>query len=136
MSEKQDRELTIRQEVFCQKYISEEFFANGVRSYGEAYGIDITNPKQYNVAKSGAHDHLTNPYILKRIAELLDLAGLNDGFVDQRLTFLMTQNAELAVAMSAIKEYNKLKKRIDNTLTVKGNLSIDVKFNKGDDQLP
>jgi phage terminase small subunit len=110
--------LTEKQIRFCIAYASKEFFANGTESYSEAYGIDLTEPGSYNTCKSNAYKLLTNTYILEYINELLDLAGLNDSFVDKQLTFVITQNADMGSKVAAIREYNKLKKRIDNKLSL------------------
>ena len=94
-----------------------EFFGNGVRSYIEAY-----RPKRignwYVNARAGASQLLTNIHILKRIDELLEIE-LNNSFVDKRLGFWITQLAHPAASIEGIKEYNKLKKRIDEKLTLK-----------------
>ena len=103
-------------------YASErEFFGNGTQSYIEAY-----NPKRegnwYASVRADASRLLTNDNILKRIDELLEI-GLNDGFVDKRLGFWITQMAYPGTSMEAIREYNKLKKRINEKLTLKHEFS-------------
>ncbi len=121
-------QLTEKQEQFCQMYVCKEFFANGVESYAEAYNIDLTEPGQYNVAKSNAWRLLTNADILKRINELLDLSGLTDEFVDKQLLLVITQNADMGSKVGAIREYNKLKKRITDKLEIKGDFDISLKL--------
>lgn len=93
-------------------YVSKEFFANGVESYAEAYGIDLTLPGQYASAASSAWRLLINADILAKINELLELSGLSEEFVDKQTLFLITQNADLSSKLGAIREYNKLKGRI------------------------
>lgn len=116
MAEKVKR-LTPKQELFCQLYSSDkEFFGNGVESYAEAFDIDISLPGQYNVAKVGAYRLLTTPYVLERINKLLELGPLNDTSVDKQLGFVIAQNADLGSKVAAIREYNKLKKRINDKL--------------------
>jgi len=110
--------LTEKQIRFCITYVSKDFFANGTESYAEAYGIDLTRPNTYNTCKVNASKMLTNTNILEYINELLDLSGLNDQFVDKQLTFVITQNADMGSKVAAIREYNKLKKRIDNKLNL------------------
>lgn len=105
--------LNPKQELFCQYYISQDFFGNGTQAYAEAYNVDLSEKGGYNTARSNAHKLLTNTDILTRIDQILELAGLNDQFVDRQLTFWMTQKAEGPTAMKAISEYNKLKKRIN-----------------------
>ncbi len=104
----------IRWERFCQLYASdEEFFGNGVQSYIAAFGIDLSVPGKYVVARKSASDLLTKPHILRRINELLELRGLNNVFVDKQLEFLVTQNADFGAKIKAIVEFNKLKKRTE-----------------------
>lgn len=110
---KSGHKLTPQQEMFCQLYASErEFFGNGVQSYIEAYGVDTAKHGWYAVAKSGACENLTKPYILERINEIFEAHGLNDQFVDKQLEKLIVQDADFKVKMSAISEYNKLRARI------------------------
>jgi len=121
-------ELNEKQELFCKYYVSKDFFGSGVESYAAAYGLDLTNQKDYNNAKTQASKHLTNPNILLRINEELDSAGLNDNFVDKQLLFAITQNADLSSKVRAIQEYNKLKQRIIEKLETKNNNKITVEY--------
>jgi len=106
--------LTPEQEKFCQCFVSPDaFFGNGVKSYIKAYGIDVSQKGQYDVAKSGAYENLTKPYINDRINELLEDQGLNDNNVDKQLGLVINQNAEFGSKVAAIREYNKLKKRVE-----------------------
>ena len=108
----EESSLTEKQEMFCKNYVSKEFFGSGVESYADAYGLDLMVQKDYNTAKSNAYKLLTNTYILSRINQELEEAGLNDNFVDKQLLFAITQNADLGSKVKAIGEYNKLKQRI------------------------
>lgn len=107
-------ELTLKQKKFCEVYVSQEFFANGVQSYIESYDIDTSKHGAYNSARVSASELLTNPNILLYINHLLDLTGLNDTFIDKQLTLLITQNADFGSKLGAIKEYNKLKQRVED----------------------
>jgi hypothetical protein len=121
-SSKEDK-LNPKQELFCKLYSSDkEFFGNGVQSYIEAYEINILKQGAYNGARSSAYDLLTNPHILKRIDELLEVKGLNDSQVDKELLFVIQQKADLGSKVAAIREYNKLKQRITEKIdhTTKG----------------
>lgn len=101
--------LNPKQELFCQLYASDrEFFGNGTQSYIEAYDLP---PSKYKTAVVNASKLLTKPNILKRINQLLELKGLNDEYVDKQLEMLITQNADFKAKISAIKEYNSLKRR-------------------------
>lgn len=105
--------LNPKQERFCQLYAtSEEFFANGVRAYAKAYGINIKKTSNYNVARTQASILLTNPNVLKRIDELIELDGFNDTYADKQLAKLIMQDADLSVKRAALRDYNQLKGRI------------------------
>src|SRR5690554_2027805 len=123
MAEKSEKkELTPKQERFCQLYVSQEFFGHGTESYAEAYGIDLET--RYNSAKSAANRLLTNVDICARINELLDDAGLNDGFVDKQLLLLISQHADFAQKMAAIREYNKLRQRVTEKMEHSGEIKL------------
>ncbi len=119
---KSGHKLTPQQEQFCQLYASDrEFFGNGVQSYIEAYGVNIYERGAYNMAKTGASENLTKPYILERINEIFEAHGLNDTFVDKQLEKLIIQDADYSTKMKAIAEYNKLRQRI----TIKQDITSD-----------
>ncbi|MEX0686799.1 MAG: terminase small subunit [Balneolales bacterium] len=101
----------LKQEKFCQLYVSEEFFGNGVQSYIQAYDIEIDKPGAYNTARANASRLLTNANIKQRINDLIEEAGLNDAFVDKQLLFLLTQHTDFKSKLGAIKEYNRVKGR-------------------------
>jgi hypothetical protein len=111
--------LNQRQEMFCVLYAThKEFFGNGVWSYAEAYGHEITDKKSYKVAQACASRLLSNAIVLKRISELLETEVLNDAFVDKQLGFLITQQLDFKAKVAAIKEYNALKARIKQKMEV------------------
>jgi hypothetical protein len=110
----------IRQEKFCQLYVSAEFFGNGVQSYVEAYQFDQSKPNWYKTAAAAASRLLTNVKVCARINELLDETGLNDAFVDKQLLFLITQHDDFSSKIQAIREFNKLKGRITELHKFKG----------------
>jgi len=104
-------ELTPKMEMFCQLYASDrEFFGNGTQSYIEAYGVDIYKKGAYEVARQEAYRLLTKPHILKRVDELMD-HYINNTVVDKELAFVVKQKADLNAKVSAIREWNKIKKR-------------------------
>ena len=112
--EAEARKLTPKEELFCQFYAGDrDFFGNGVQSYIEAYAIDITQKGAYNTARVSAHNLLTKPNIIKRINDILEDGVLNDIFVDKQLAFTISQHGDLRAKVSGIKEYNALKKRVD-----------------------
>lgn len=118
-----DGKLNLQQENFCQLYATDKsFYGNGVECYLEVYDIDRSKPNWYKTACSAASRVLSSVKVCQRINELLEEQGLNDQFIDKQLLFLVTQHADFNSKMNAIKEYNKLKKRITEKvdLTTKG----------------
>jgi phage terminase small subunit len=122
--DRDDKKLTLKQEKFCQLYVSKEFFANGTQAYAEAFNVDLST--SYNTAKVEASKLLTKPNICTRIDELLDDAGLNDNFVDKQLLLLIQQNSEFNPKLGAIREYNKVKGRITDKVEHSGNIGGQI----------
>jgi hypothetical protein len=129
----EERQLTQEQELFCQYYVAQEFFANGVKSYMEAYQVEPT-PKGYESAKHGAYRLLQELHICTRINNLLELSGLNDNFVDKQMEFLITQNADFSAKVQAMKMYNDIKGRVVKKLagfdggTIKTESTLNIKL--------
>lgn len=127
--EKVDEKLNVRQELFCQLYATrQEFFGNGVESYAEAYDIDKGNPNWFAVSAASASRLLKNVKIIARIQQIMVETGFNDAHADRELSFLMTQHADLSVKLGAVKEFNKLKNRIEDKIdiTSKGERLVNV----------
>ncbi len=116
--------LTLMQEEFCQLYINadRELFGNGVQCYletfGDQYHKEKKRPMKYEVACVLASKELSKVKVIGRINELLETGGFNDTNVDKQHLFLINQHADLKTKMAAIKEYNTVKKRVDNKLTL------------------
>lgn len=129
-NENPESHLNERQLKFAKLYVSEDFYGNGVKAYCEAYGLDRSDPKQYNTAKSNASDLLTNPYIIAVINKELDDAGLNNNHVDKQLLFAINQSADIGSKVAAIREYNKLRQRITEKVEAKisGDINITMKI--------
>jgi len=113
------------EDKFCRNFCSSiEFFGNGTQSYIDAFNVEIikgTNKKNVPKGKKGmtieavrtaARELLLKPHILTRIEEVQEETGFNDAHADKTLSFLMTQRADLRVALGAAAEYNKLQARI------------------------
>lgn len=120
---KANKEMTLnqRQEYFCQLYATEkEFFGNGVESYLEAYGatLDKSKPNWYKTACVNASRLLSNAKVCDRINSILEDSGFNDVAVDKQLAFLLTQHTDLKTKLGAIKEFNKLKARVDDSAKI------------------
>jgi len=113
------------EDKFCRNFCSSiEFFGNGTQSYIDAFNVEIikgTNKKNVPKGKKGmtieavrtaAKELLMKPHILTKIEEVQEETGFNDAHADKTLSFLMTQRADLRVALGAAAEYNKLQARI------------------------
>ena len=119
-------ELTEKQLLFCNLFVSKDFFGNGTLSYCEAYGLNPDDQKQYNSARHSASHLLAKANISQHINNMLEDSGLNDNHIDKRLLFLINQNEDKGTALGAIKEYNKLKQRIIEKLELKGSFNITM----------
>lgn len=95
-------ELTLKQRLFCEYYVSEEYFGNAVQAYIKAYQPDQTKANWYKTAKACASENLSKPNLCSYINSLLEQEGLNDLFVDKQLLFLMSQHSDLGVKLNAI----------------------------------
>lgn len=128
---KKKDKLTLKQEKFCNFYISDDFYGNGTGAYLKVYGAWYK--KKYGKvlkeksARESASRLLRSVNICQRIAGLLDNAGFNDENVDKQHLFLINQHAELNTKLGAIKEYNTVKKRVNNPGPNQINIHFDVK---------
>ncbi len=112
-----EEKLSIRQEKFCELYTTDtEFFGNWAQSYLEVYDIDRSKPNWYKTACVNASKLLSNAKVYTRINDLLESQGLNNEFADKQLLFLMSQQVDFTNKLWAVREFNKLKKRIDNKM--------------------
>lgn len=129
MDEIQDNGLTMKEEIFCRCYATtREYFGNGVQSYIEAYKPDMSKKNWYIVARSRARDLLTNAHIMKRINSLLSDEGWNHGNMDKQLLFVASQYSDLKSKVNAVKEYNRVTKRVDES--VKMPVSFEIVINQ------
>lgn len=116
--------LTLQQEMFAQYFTSEtEFYGNGVQSYSRAYDEPI-NQFNYDSIKARAARLLMTPKIINRITTLLKDGGFNDENVDKQLLFLITQKVDFRSALGAIKEYNKMKNRVQDKLQIDAPVAV------------
>jgi hypothetical protein len=108
------KRLNMRQDLFCKIYATDpECMGSGTYAYMKAYGI-----KSYDVAKASATQMIAKPHIMARINEYIDTDGFNDMNVDKQLGYVVNQHKDLHAKVKGIQEYNKLKKRIINTLEI------------------
>lgn len=144
--------LSVREELFC-RYITgnDETFDNATRAYAEAYQYELdtlsreavySDPDEdgnkelieqseydraYNVCSVEGHRLLRRPKIKNRITELLN-EMLKDKFVDAELARVIKQDRELPSKIAAIREYNKLRARISDSVTLKGDKDAPLVF--------
>jgi hypothetical protein len=108
-----NRPLTPQQEIFCQNFVlKEEFLGNGTRAYADAYGIDQEG-NWWKTCAAGASRLLKSTKISTRINDILKVV-MNDAIVDNELGYVISQKSDLNSKVAAIREYNKLKKRISD----------------------
>lgn len=118
--------LNLKQEEFCKLFANAEFadrdfFGNGTQCYLEVYGYkDDENQAKitYETARANASRLLTKANIINRINELLETGGFNDQNIDKQHLFLINQFADLKTKIAAIKEYNTLKRRVENKIEI------------------
>lgn len=129
--------LNNNQEMFCQQYAGGgENFGNAVWAYIFAYKTDVPfiaysklneqQKKDYDTTCINAAILIRNHKIQKRCNELLD-ALIKDEIVDRELAKVIMQNNELSAKVSAIKEYNAVRKRTEAN---KVEIKIEVSANE------
>ena len=124
---KKDR-FSLNMELFCHYYMFGGVYSgddekekhpfrlgHGVYSYATAYGLDAK--KDYKSIAVMASNQLNKISIKLRCKELLDENGLNDSVVDARLLEIIKDGAD-SDSNRAIKEYNTLKKRVENNTNI------------------
>ena len=110
---KVNRPLTPQQEMFCQNFVlKEEFLGNGTRAYADAYGFKQEG-NWWKTCAAGASRMLKSVKISNRINEILKVV-MNDAIVDNELGYVISQKSDLNSKVAAIREYNKLKKRVSD----------------------
>jgi len=110
-----------RWDRFCEFYTSKDMFGNGSSAYCEAFNKNPKSPADWNAVRAASSRLLTNVNVCNRINEILDKQGFNDQNVDNQHLFLINQHADFKTKMSAIKEYNNLKKRTGQTVQLQQN---------------
>lgn len=116
--------LNLQQEHFCQLYVNadRELFGNGAQCYLEVYGSEYQakyhKPMKYEVACVCASKELSKVKVIARINSLLETGGFTNENVDKQHLFLINQHADLKTKLGAIKEYNAVKKRVENKMTL------------------
>lgn len=116
---KTDFGLNLQQEAFCKLYVQgdKETFGNGTMCYLDIYGAEYLlkykKPMKYQTAMVNASNLLRNTKIIARVNSLLETGGFTDQNVDKQHLFLINQHADFKSKLGAIREYNALKKRIE-----------------------
>ncbi|HCP08914.1 MAG TPA: hypothetical protein DIT25_03910 [Candidatus Moranbacteria bacterium] len=126
-----------KKELFCRLYVeNDELRGNGGMCFAIASGIDLDKldrtvlrdekgdviqdseyNKMMNVCYVSANRLLRNVKISERMRKVLN-EMLEDKIVDGELAKVILQNDELPAKISAIREYNKLKKRTIDRLEI------------------
>jgi stage III sporulation protein SpoIIIAA len=105
-----------KQKIFSELYTG-KYFANGVDSYCEAYGIDLEKqPQRIGSVRASVTRLLKNANILAYIRELRGEYNLVEEIVNNEHAFLILQNAELGVKLGAIKHFRELNNKIENKI--------------------
>jgi hypothetical protein len=122
--------LTPQEKEFCDKFAADkEYIGNGTRSYIATFYKDLLEkgeltPVYYNRARTAAAALLAKPTIVKYISNLLDTSGFNESNVDKHLLFIIEQFSDLSNKLGGIKEFNKLKGRIQDKLAITGTVNL------------
>lgn len=116
------RKLNEKQQSFCEEYILGEYSGNLSRSYLKAYGYE---EEEYGLANASnsASNLFKREYIRKYTQILLYEAGFNIDAVDSQLHQLIYQEDDKRIKLEAIKEWNRLHKRISKQLNVSGDVN-------------
>lgn len=104
--------LNPQQERFCWLYAT-DYYKNGnwVRSYAEAYWIDISTQQWYASAQAAASRLLSNVIIKQHIKAIMDY-HISEEIVDHELANLIMQDEDKWVKRAAIRDWNELRKRL------------------------
>lgn len=103
--------VNLKQDMFCKMFATDpKIIGNASQCYLKVYG------GSYDNAKVCAMRLLDKPEITARINEYLSNEGFNEVNVDKQHLFIINQKKDLNVAMKGIQEFNKLKKRVSNTI--------------------
>lgn len=114
--------LNPQQEKFCWLYATDYHKnGNGVRSYAEAYGIDISTQPWYATAQAASSRLLSNVIIRENIKAIMDY-HITEEVVDHELSSLIMQDDDKWVKRAAIRDWNELRKR----LKTNGDWTINV----------
>lgn len=106
------RKLKPKEELFCQYFAKDrDCFGNGVQAYLKVFSTK-KKPITYKSAKVLAHRLLTKVNLTERIRELIDIR-ISDEVVDKELGEVILQYADIPSKVAAIREYNKVKSRIN-----------------------
>lgn len=116
---KKGKPLSLREKLFCDFYLSDEYFGNGeraLRAFYEAQGKKIPSKRGLRTMASRM---LTKDNVIYYINKKIERLKINNKIVDSQLAFLIFQMEDKKVKLGALHEYNTLHgriiKRIDAT---------------------
>ena len=96
--------LTDRELNFCDLYTNNnELRGNGVRAYGEAFGLNLAKPQDYNTAKVNASKLLTKIEVLQYIRSIFESNDLSEEAIMNELCFVIKQNTDFSAKVQACK---------------------------------
>lgn len=111
--------LSNEQEKFCQLYTRDhDLMGDAISCFKECYELEPHQIDNKNQLKKDVELLLSKPQVVARINELIEEDGFNDQNVDRQHLFIINQHYDLSTKMKGIQEYNRLKKRTDNSLTL------------------
>lgn len=147
--------LNLKQELFCRYYTQNpELFGNATLAYAEAYGYDLQSlsrirlkdengreiigsseyDKSYNVCSVNGYKLLIKTHIQEFMRKCRLEMKTND-VIDSELIKIILQDHDRPSKISAIREYNKLEKRVSEKLelTGKDGGKLEIVFKRKDE---
>jgi hypothetical protein len=126
--------LTPKQNKFCLFFATDsECFGNATQTYIKVFSSK-KKPITYKTARTQASVLLTNPNILARVNKYMDEFIMNNVTVDRQLGFLIEQHADFGSKLGAIREFNKLRKRISEAPAGTKEMPFHIIIEKADDE--
>lgn len=122
--------LNTQHELFCQLYVNNgELFGNATMAYAMAYNINIESKKgrktNYRTAQVNGSRLLSNAMVKSRVYQLLNEL-MKDEYIDGELAKVIFQDYKLDQKVAAIREYNRVRKRVSSGAPFGPNIQINV----------
>lgn len=122
--------LNLNQKRFAEYYIlggdNNEFrIGNATHSYAKAYSYDLSEEGKADICSGEGSKLLRNPKVKKYMRDVLEASGWNDEAMDARLKQIGFTGKD-ADSINAIKEFNKIKKRVTDKLEFEGEVNFRI----------